>query len=62
VETKCDSSGDEIVCKYRETEEITCLKGPTTVEDYDASAAAVENQHKMLEKISEPYDCKLEIF
>jgi hypothetical protein len=27
-----------------------CLKGPTAVKDYDASAMAVENQHKTLEK------------
>jgi hypothetical protein len=60
VKTKCDSSGDEIVCKYRATAEATCLKWPTSVRDHNASAVAVENQHKMLEKVSESYDCEPE--
>jgi hypothetical protein len=53
VATKCDSSDDEIVREYRETAEATPLKGPTSVNDHDASAVAVEDQHKTLKKTSE---------
>jgi hypothetical protein len=53
VETKCDSSDDEIVQECRATAEDTYLKGPSAVNDHDALEVAVEDQHKALEKISE---------
>jgi hypothetical protein len=62
VETKCDFSDDEIVREYRATAEATCLKGPASLKDHDASAVAVEDQHKTQEKISESYDCEPEYF
>jgi hypothetical protein len=50
VETKCDSCEDEIISEYRATSEATSLKWPTSAKDHDASAVAVEIQHKTLEK------------
>jgi hypothetical protein len=36
VETRCDSSDDEIVSEYRAASEATYLKGLTSVKDHDA--------------------------
>jgi hypothetical protein len=59
---KCDSSDNEVVREYRATAEAAPLKGPTSVKDHDASAVAVENQRKTLEKNSESRDCDLKNF
>jgi hypothetical protein len=45
VESKCGYSDDEIVREKRATAEATCLKGPTSVKDHDASEIAEEDQH-----------------
>jgi hypothetical protein len=48
VDTKCDSSDDKIVLEYRATATSHMFKGAyiSSVKDHDASAVAVENEHK----------------
>jgi hypothetical protein len=50
------SSYDDIVCEYRAAAEATCLKWPPSVKNHNTSEVAVEDQHKMLEKVSESCD------
>jgi hypothetical protein len=58
----CGSEDINIVLQHKAAAETRCLKGPTPVKDHNASAVAMESQHKMLKKILESFGRGPDIF